>query len=72
MNASAKHSPTEGSGNIDEEGTERFLESENHRVCCEIVASKSVRSCSLKVSPTCLTQCGLNKDVTNRHAIWMG
>ncbi|CAO2624206.1 hypothetical protein LEMLEM_LOCUS18251, partial [Lemmus lemmus] len=37
-------------------------------VCCEIVSPCNIRSCTHKVSPTCLPKCELNKGDPNEHA----
>lgn len=57
-----KHSCTQGWGNIVENGAKRWQEPEDKGVFCERVSPTNVRSCSLKVSPMCLSKRERNKD----------
>ena len=52
MDASVKHSHTEGSGNTVEDGAKRLYKQEVQGVCIEIVSSSNVRIYTHKMSPT--------------------
>lgn len=59
---------TSGSGDTAEEEVERLREPEDQGVCRETVSPRNIRSCTRKVSPTCLPKCELSKEGTNEHA----